>query len=306
MRLAYVVVGNGAPELALWEDPEVVLVGRVWPADAPVPSEPMALIAGGPAALEAAARAVRAAAGRRDLRRPADAVTVLAPVPHPPRIFALARNYRAHAIERGGLAEREGTLPQVFLKPGASTLNHHLGEIELGPESVFPDYEAELAVVIGRGGRAIPEACALEHVFGYTAANDVTERRLHGGRAGRKAAERDEFFDWLNGKWLDGSCPIGPCLVTADEIPDPAALRITCHINQELRQDERAGNMIHKIPAILAFLSGYLALRAGDVILTGTPVGVGKPLGKPLRDGDVITTEISGIGRLVNPVRARP
>jgi len=305
MKLAYIYVPNHEPELALWNDEEALLIGRAWPERAAVRPEPMAVVGGGPAALEAVRAAAEAAAGRTELEVRTDAVNVLPPVPRPPRIFALARNYTAHAIERGGIAAREGTLPQVFMKPPIGTLNQHRGEIPLGPESVFPDYEAELAVVLGRGGRGISPEAALDHVFGYTIINDVTERRLHADRPGRKPAERDAFFDWLNGKWMDGSCPMGPCVLTADAVPDPGRLRITCHINGEKRQDELAGNMIHSIPSIIAFLSGYLTLLPGDVISTGTPVGVGLPLEKPLRDGDEIATTIEGIGTLVNRVRRR-
>ena len=146
-------------------------------------------------------------------------------------------------------------------------------------------------------------AQALDHVFGYTLLNDISERQLHAGAAGRKSVERDPFFDWLNGKWLDGSCPMGPCVVTADEIEDPHALDISCRVNGELRQDATTAEMIHRVPAIIAFLSSYLTLQSGDVIATGTPAGVGKALGKPLADGDVIEATVQGIGTLVNFVR---
>lgn len=302
MKLAYVQIENHPPETALWVEGEVLLLGRVWPAGAPVPPDPMAIIAGGAAALDVVRAAATVAAALPDLHRPVEAVTVLPPVPDPPRIFALARNYRAHAIERGGIAERDGTFPQVFMKPPRGTLNHHQGSIAIGPANVFMDYEAELAVVLGRGGRDIAEADALSHVFGYTVANDFTERKLHAESPERKGAERDAFFDWLNGKWMDGSYPIGPCLLTADAVPDPGALRITCRVNGEPRQDERAGSMIHPIPAIIAFLSRYLTLLPGDIISTGTPAGVGKARGLPLAPGDMVEAEIEGIGVLANAV----
>ena len=305
MKLAFVRIHDETPELALWTDSGVLQLGPTWPANATVSPDPMAVIRGGEAGLAAVRAAAADAEGRPELSHPADQVTVLPPVPCPPRIFALARNYREHAVERGGIADREQTLPQVFMKPAAGTLNHHRGVILLGPESVFPDYEAELAVVVGRGGRHIAEHEALAHVFGYTVVNDVTERKLHANREGRRPAERDPFFDWLNGKWMDGSCPMGPCVVTRDAVPDWRALRITCHINDEKRQDERAGSMIHPVPAIITFLSSYLCLLPGDVIATGTPAGVGKPRGIPLRDGDVITTAIEGIGQLTNEVGIR-
>ena len=191
------------------------------------------------------------------------------------------------------------------MKPPTGTLNHHNGAVPLVEASRFPDYEAELAVVMGRRGYRIPADKALDHVFGYTVVNDVSERELHAGHGDREKAERDPFFDWLNGKWLDGSCPMGPCVVTADAVPDPHALRITCHVNGEKRQDEVTGSMIHKVPDIIAFLSSYLTLAAGDVLSTGTPAGVGKARGRPLEHGDVITSAIEGIGTLVNTILRR-
>ncbi len=304
MKLAWISVNGGEGEVALWCEDEVVRLGPVWP-EGPVVHDMMALIAAGTAGLEAVRIAAGAAERRADLRLPTDSVGVLPPVPRPPRIFALARNYGAHAAELGGSANRARTLPQIFMKPPAGTLNHHRGTVPLVQASRFPDYEVELAVVLGRRGFRIPADRALDHVFGYTVLNDVSERQLHADAPGREKVERDPFFDWLNGKWLDGSCPMGPCVATADAVPDPHALRITCHVGEEMRQDDVTGSMIHKVPDIIAFLSSYLTLEAGDVISTGTPAGVGKARGKRLEDGDVLTSTIEGIGTLVNTVRMR-
>jgi len=302
MKLACVSVEEGIEEIALWDGEDVVLLGATWP-EGSIQPDMMAVIRGGAAGISAARTAAGAAAKQPDLRRKCDGVQVLPPVPRPPRIFALARNYAAHAVEQGGAADRDRTFPQIFMKPPVGTLNHHQGVIPLGPASCFMDYEAELAVIIGRGGCGIPAEQALDHVFGYTVLNDISERRLHADREGREKAERDDFFDWLNGKWMDGSCPMGPCLATADAIPDPHALGITCHINGEKRQDALTGQMIHKVPDIIAFLSSYLTLEAGDVISTGTPAGVGKPRGKPLCEGDEVIATIEGIGTLINTVQ---
>ncbi len=298
MRLAWVRASGRAPELAALDGDAVAPIGRHWPTDAAVPPDAMAVIAGEAVARELARTALAATSERLA----PDDVTLLAAVPAPPRIFALARNYGAHAVERGGDAERTGSFPQVFLKPPAGTLNHHRGAIPLRDVNDFLDYEAELAVVIGTGGEAIAAERAFDHVFGYTIVNDVSERRLHADAPGRRPVERDAFFDWLVGKWMPGSCPIGPCIATRDAVPDPHALRIRCTVNGELRQDASTGEMIHRIDETIAFVSRVVPLLPGDVIATGTPAGVGKARGTPLAIGDRIAIEVEGIGTLENTV----
>lgn len=314
MRLAFVRVkegtaGTGRPgpaEIAFWFDDAVLLVGRAWPDNAPVPATMMAVIAAEATGVATVREAGERALERPELLVPHAMVDVLAPVPSPPRIFALARNYAAHAAEQGGAANRDGSLPQVFLKPTAGTLNRHGGAIPIDERNVFLDYEVELGVVIGRGGRNIPAERALDHVFGYTVLNDISERQLHARVEGRNAMERDAFFDWLNGKWMAGSCPIGPCVTTADVIADPHALAISCRVNGETRQDATTAQMIHRVPDIIAFLSGYLTLLPGDIIATGTPSGVGKARGIKLERGDEIESTIEGIGTLQNRVDVVP
>jgi 2-keto-4-pentenoate hydratase/2-oxohepta-3-ene-1,7-dioic acid hydratase in catechol pathway len=157
------------------------------------------------------------------------------------------------------------------------------------------DYEVELAVVIGTGGRDIPRERAMEHVFGYTILNDITARdvqRRHGGQ-------------YFKGKGLDGSCPLGPWIVTADAIGDPASLGIRCLVNGEVRQESTTAAMIFDIPTLIASLSEGLTLEPGDILATGTPSGVGYAMDPPafLKDGDRVVCEIDGIGRLENTVR---
>ena len=151
-------------------------------------------------------------------------------------------------------------------------------------------------MVIGKAGRDIPRERALAHVFGYTIVNDITARdlqRRHGGQ-------------YFKGKGLDGSCPMGPWIVTADAIPDPAGLAIRCRVNGALRQDSTTAAMIFDIPTLIASLSEGLTLEPGDVLATGTPSGVGYAMEPPrfLTDGDVVACEVEGIGVLENPVRA--
>ena len=186
-------------------------------------------------------------------------------------------------------------VPVFFTKPPTAVI---------GPGAAVPifphlstqiDYEVELAVVIGTAGRDIPPERALAHVFGYTIVNDITARdvqRRHGGQ-------------YFKGKGLDGSCPMGPWIVTADEIPDPAGLAIRSRVNGELRQDSTTAAMIFDIPTLIASLSAGLTLEPGDVLATGTPSGVGYAMDPPrfLADGDVVACEIEGIGVLENPVR---
>lgn len=300
MRLAWVRAAGRAPELVALDGDAIAPIGRRWPDGAAVPPDAMSVIAGETTALALA----RDALARTTERLAPNDVTFLAAVPAPPRIFALARNYGAHARERGGEAERGGSYPQVFLKPPAGTLNHHGGAIPLRAVNDFLDYEAELAVVIGTGGEAIPADRARDHVFGYTIVNDVSERRLHADAVDRKPVERDAFFDWLVGKWMPGSCPIGPCIATRDAIADPHALRIRCAVNGEVRQDASSGDMIHRIDDTIAFVSRIVPLLPGDVIATGTPAGVGKARGTALAIGDRIAITIDGIGTLENTIAA--
>jgi 2-keto-4-pentenoate hydratase/2-oxohepta-3-ene-1,7-dioic acid hydratase in catechol pathway len=155
------------------------------------------------------------------------------------------------------------------------------------------DYEGELAIVIGTGGRGISKAAALSHVFGYTIINDVTARHL-----------QKRHSQWVLGKGLDSFCPMGPAILTADEAPDPTKLRLITHVNGEKRQDALVADLIFDVPTLIEAISAAITLEPGDVIATGTPVGVGIGFTPPkfLQKGDVVRIEISGIGVLENPV----
>jgi len=211
--------------------------------------------------------------------------------PRPGKVLAIARNYADHAAERGAAPPAR---PMAFLKP-ASCLIGPDEPIVLPALSAQVDFEAELAVVIGRPARAVEEARALDHVAGYTILNDVTARDL-------QAADGQ----WTRAKGMDTFGPVGPRVVPAAEVPDPHALRIRLWLSGELMQDGSTADMVHRIPALIAFLSEAFTLEPGDVIATGTPAGVGDARTTPrfLRAGDTVRIEIDRLGVLENPVVA--
>lgn len=240
---------------------------------------------------------------REDLALPVEDVRLLVPVGRPNKLLLLAGNYVAHVIERGGTAaERAETFPYVFSKPPSTTLTDPGAPIvipDVSPDHV--DWECELGVVIGRRCRDVPEERALAHVAGYTVVNDITDRRFT-PNPGRKQRERDRFFDWLHGKWHDTFCPMGPCLLSAEDVPDPQDLELELTVNDEVKQSGSTGQMVFPVAAIIAFLSQFVTLEPGDVIATGTPAGVGSATGTYLKPGDLVRATISGIGTLENPV----
>ena len=243
-------------------------------------------------------------ADREALAVPEGEYQVLVPIARPSKILLLAGNYAAHVAERGGTsAARAETFPYVFMKP--ITTMTHPGDPVLIP-TVSPDHvdwECELGVVIGRHCRHVEEGQALDYVAGYTVINDVTDRRYR-PNPGRKARERDAYFDWLHGKWHDSFCPIGPCVASADALPDPQALRLRLEVNGEVKQDGTTAEMVFPVAAVIAFLSRIMTLEPGDLLATGTPSGVGSAKGTYLKPGDRLSASIEGIGRLENPVEA--
>jgi 2-keto-4-pentenoate hydratase/2-oxohepta-3-ene-1,7-dioic acid hydratase in catechol pathway len=221
----------------------------------------------------------------------ADSVTLLSPVPHPPKLICIGLNYRDHAAEgKNPIPE----LPTVFSK-FQSAITGHRHPIVLPKNSNKPDYEAEFAVVIGKGGRHIPEGDWRKHVFGYTITNDVSARDFQSATS-----------QWMIGKTFDTFAPIGPAIVTADEIEDPHNLRITLTLNGEVMQDSNTNNLIFGLPRLISYLSSVFTLETGDIIATGTPAGVGFARKPPrwLRPGDECRIQIEGLGELVNPVVA--
>ena len=217
----------------------------------------------------------------------------LSPV-EPRVVIGIALNYRLHAEESGrGVPER----PTMFMKLPSSVQRPH-GPILLPhrARSEKVDYEGELAVVIGKRCKNVPRQLALDYVFGYCCANDVSARDWQKEWGGGQ---------FCRGKSFDTFCPLGPCLVTADEIPDPGNLRLRTRVNGELMQDSSTSDLVFDVSTLIAFLSASTTLEPNTVILTGTPSGVGEAREPPrfLRDGDSVEVEIEGIGTLVNPVQ---
>lgn len=261
-----------------------------------IPNSMQALVAGGE---EALAR-LREALATAPVLQIGD-VCVLAPLPRPARnIFCVGKNYFEHAREFQGSgfdqtsnAEVRPEAPIVFTKapssvsaPGAPIPTY------LDPTDTS-DYEGELAVVIGRGGRGIKREEAMGHIFGYTIINDVTAREL-----------QKRHKQWFLGKSIDGYCPMGPALLTADEVPDVTALRVVTRVNGEERQSASVADLMFDIPELIAVISSGITLQSGDIIATGTPAGVGIGFEPPrfLRAGDEVAIEIDPIGVLRNPV----
>ena len=262
----------------------------------PVPGLGMLeLIRAGEAGL-ARARACLEAGPRLELA----SVVLLAPIPEPVRnVFCLGWNYADHSREAAHLRDKETKLPErpVFFTKATTAVNGPYADVQVDARiSEQNDWEVELGVVIGPGGRNIPRDKALEHVFGYTVINDLSARDV-------QTAHGKQFF---KGKSLDGYCPMGPCLVTRDEVPDPHALILRCRVNGELKQEGSTRDLIFDIPAILEWLSLGLTLLPGDIIATGTPSGVGFARTPPeyLRPGDVVACEVEGIGLIRNRIVA--
>lgn len=216
---------------------------------------------------------------------------VLAPLANPSKILAIGLNYADHARE-SGMTPPES--PIFFAKTPNTIVGPNDPVVYRVADSTQVDYEVELAVVIGRRARDVSEAEALAHVLGYTAANDVSARDA-------------QFADgqWIRGKSYDTFLPLGPAIVTTDEINDVQSLKVTCTVNGEVLQDGTTKEMIHGVAAAVSYASRFMTLEPGDLILTGTPHGVGfaRTPAIFLTDGDVVEVEVEGVGRLRNPVR---
>jgi 2-keto-4-pentenoate hydratase/2-oxohepta-3-ene-1,7-dioic acid hydratase in catechol pathway len=266
-------------------------------ASSRLPKDMTAFVALGKNGLQRARRAVKSGEGRL----PFDGVKIHAPFPRPAKnLLCVGKNYHDHAREfhASGFDASAGANaipeePIIFTKWPNSVI---------GPGEPIPtandytnstDYEGELAVVIGEGGRNIAQKKAFDHVYGYTIVNDVTARTL-----------QNRHKQWFLGKSPDGFCPMGPCIVTADEIDDVAALRLLTKVNGELRQDAYVSQLIFDIPTLIETLSKVMTLEPGDLIATGTCAGVGIGFDPPryLKPGDVVTVTIEPIGTLENPV----
>ncbi|MFV0458290.1 MAG: fumarylacetoacetate hydrolase family protein [Actinomycetales bacterium] len=232
---------------------------------------------------------------------PLDAVRILAPIPTPRRnLFCVGKNYREHVVEFGrsgydqpDRSEAMPDAPVVFSKATTSVTGPY-DDIDSHPNVTSElDYEAEVGVIIGRGGRGISREHAFDHVWGYTIVDDFTARDL-----------QRVHKQWLLGKGLDTHCPMGPFAVTADEIPDPTVLKVESRVNGELRQNGTVKDLIFDIPELIATISAGITLLPGDIIATGTPAGVGIGFDPPkfMHAGDVIEVSITGLGTQRNRI----
>ncbi|MBS1885869.1 MAG: fumarylacetoacetate hydrolase family protein [Actinobacteria bacterium] len=265
-------------------------------ADATVPADVLDFLRLGEPALEAAAAALAHAeelgleeSAHALLRAPLAAVKLLPPVPEPPKIVCVARNYGAHAKE-AGLEVSE--IPILFARFPATLVA--AGDPVLRPlVSEQLDWEGELAVVIGKGGKRVAKEAAMDHVVGYSIFNDITVRDY-----------QFRVTQYTEGKNFQASGPFGPYLVLKDEVPDPGALRITTQVGEEVMQDAETSDMIFDVPTIVSHISQFIQLEPGDVIPMGTPSGVGFKREPPrfLQPGETVKVEIPGLGVLENPV----
>lgn len=277
---------EGGVHLGALRDDSVVSLDHVAP-------DMLTLIDGGDAALKQA----RAAVERAESTRPLSEVQLLAPIPRPRQnIVCLGMNYAEHARESMRAKGLPETLPPhpVFFTKAVTTVCGPDDDIPLDPKVTSQlDYEVELAYIIGRSGKNISRDDAMNYVFGYTIVNDVSARDLQN--------QHQQFF---KGKSLDRSCPLGPCIVTADEIPDPGKLGLRLRLNGETRQDSSVGDLIFDIPTTIEVLSLGATIEPGTIVSTGTPSGVGMGLTPPtyMKPGDVMEAEIDQIGVLRNKV----
>lgn len=258
----------------------------------------ISLLEGGDDALGKAAEVVasgRAAATLAD-------VELLAPIPWPRKLLALAGNYQEHLAECGwDEKEKDLAAPFVFMKPGTTVLPPG-GTILQTRMTDQLDHEVELGVVIGKDAKRVSTDEAPAHIAGYTVTNDISSRRILGYPEDRQVNERTKFFDWLIGKWQDTACPMGPWIVTRDELGDGSGLDLKLTVNGDIRQESSTSAMIYNAAEIVSFISQFLTLQPGDVICTGTPHGVGLGSGRYLEPGDKLVATIAGIGDLCNDI----
>jgi 2-keto-4-pentenoate hydratase/2-oxohepta-3-ene-1,7-dioic acid hydratase in catechol pathway len=260
--------------------------------DPALPNSVRALLEGGPELL----KRVAALVGRGDAKTyPVAGAKYLAPIPDPLKVVCIGLNYRDHAEETGAAIPREPVLFSKF----SSALQGAGEPIVLPWVSDQVDFEAELVLVVGKKGRHIPKAQAMSYLAGYAVGHDVSARDWQTGKDAKQ---------WLAGKTFDTFAPVGPVIVTADEVPDPHNLGIRLKINGTTMQNSNTKQMIFRADDLLAYISQVVTLQPGDLIFTGTPPGVGIARKPPvfLKGGDVVEVEIDGLGTLRNPVVQEP
>ncbi|GIV77334.1 fumarylacetoacetate hydrolase family protein [Litorilinea aerophila] len=287
MKLVTFKPAGSTPQLGVVVDDRVI--NLVEASDGRLPGDMRSFLELGEEAM-ALARSLATPALADRLGVPLDQVRLLAPILNPSKVVAIGLNYMDHVRESGGqvptLATMFAKYPSAIIGPG--------DEIRWDPELTSKvDFEAELAVVIGKKAKGVAEEDAYDYIAGYMNCHDVSARDL----------QLEKGDQWIMGKSLDTFCPLGPYLVTRDEIPDPHNLAIRCEVNGVAYQNSSTKELIFKIPYLIAYLSRGITLLPGDVITTGTPDGVGAFRNPPvfLKHGDVVTVEVEGLGRLTNP-----
>lgn len=255
------------------------------------------LIEAGEGALATAREVLEAARGKGELWQALGSVKLATPLPGARKnVFCVGQNYKLHIEEMARSRGHEPRFPKVptfFSKPPTTIVGTEDNVERHAKHTNKLDYEVELAVVIGKGGRNIPADKALDHVFGYTVVNDVTARDAQ--------VDHGQYF---KGKSYDTFCPIGPCITTKDEFGAPGGHRLTLRVNGQTRQDSNTSDLLFGVPEIIESLSGALTLEPGDIIATGTPSGVASGMKEPgwLKTGDVVEAEVEGVGTLRNRI----
>jgi len=295
---------NQSISCAVLTNKGIIDIPLVWPGPNP-PRSVKEVLQRGPDCLSQLAELAEST----DIITALEQVKLLAPIPRPSKVIALAGNYSEHIKEAGlalGLSDspRQTTVPRPFLKPTT---------VVIGPDEEIPwpayseqiDYEIELAVVIGKQAKYVSPHGALDCVAGYTICNDVSARSV---TFAKNRAERpwDEFYDWLSGKWADGFLPLGPYLLTCDEVADVQNLQMQLKVNGQVRQQANTSQMIYPVADIVSFLSHLMTLEPGDIIATGTPAGVAMATGRFLQPGDIIECTIEKLGTLINALGQKP
>ncbi|NYT84539.1 fumarylacetoacetate hydrolase family protein [Pollutimonas harenae] len=291
-RLGLMLEGQILDVSSAWNVVEHPLQGS------PAPTSVLDVIRAGHSCMDALALLQNAARHRPECCVDADEVTFLPPIPQPPKnVICVGRNYKAHIVEsnlaRGRAAEDFPKAIELFTKPATTLVGHKQAVSRHAAHTAILDYEIELGVVIGKEGSNIDPADAMKYIFGYTIVNDITARdlqALHG--------------QWFKGKSLDGTCPMGPVVVTKDELLDAGKLDLVLSVNGEVRQSSNTSDLLFDIPQIISQVSAGLTLQAGDIIATGTPSGVGFAMTPPisLESGDLISARIHGIGELLTTI----
>ena len=289
MRLAMFAIGNQSPRLGALLDHHVLDLSAAAVVAAPAYFACcMAFLEAGDEALAHARRLLTTPAS--SALRPVEGVRLCAPVPRPGKIIAIGLNYRDHSLEQG----IEPPAAPLFFAKFSTSITGPFDPIVIPSGDPQVDYEVELAVVIGRRGKAVSEGKAMDFVAGYTVLNDVSARRW-------QFADRQ----WVRGKSCDTFCPTGPWLTTRNEISDPHELHVTTRVNGITLQDSNTRKLIFRIPQLIAYISASITLEPGDIIATGTPEGVGVFRKPPifLKHGDIVETEIQDLGMLRNVVQ---